>query len=96
MTYVEVIHPGGGLIERAAPPSVLNRLQELDAQQLALFSNNKPNVDIFYDELSRLLLASKAVAGISRVKKLSSAFPAGPQEIEAATAAQLVINAVGD
>jgi hypothetical protein len=96
LNRVEIVNPAAGHIALPASAGAVERIRGLAGRQVILFSNNKPNVDIFYDELCRILLASSAVAGVSRVTKLSSAFPAAPEDVAQTTAAQLAINGMGD
>jgi hypothetical protein len=92
-----LIHPAAGELDPPAGGGPAARVADFAGAQVTLFSNNKPNVDVLYDELARLIAWSGGAADVQRVTKLSSAFPAGDDDIEQATTGrQLVVNGMGD
>lgn len=93
----ELLHPAAGEIEPPAGGGPAKRVADMKGLKVAFFSNNKPNVDVLYDELCRLIAYAGDSADTVRVTKLSSAFPASKDDIEEATTeAQLAINGMGD
>ena len=96
--HTTIVNPGFGVIRRPALQARVDRSQvrELAGRSVALFSNNKPNVSPFLDELERLLHERLRVAGVTRASKLSSAFPASEQELKRADGVEYLIDAVGD
>jgi hypothetical protein len=92
-----LVHPAAGELEPPAGGGPAARVAELKDARVTLFSNNKPNVDVLYDELARLIAWGGGAADLHRVTKLSSAFPAADEDIEQATTGrQLVVNGMGD
>ena len=71
-------------------------ITKLAGRTVGLFSNNKPNVAPFFDELERLLVGHFEVEKVVRSGKLSSAFPASEDELRRAEAVEYLIDAVGD
>jgi hypothetical protein len=97
MATVEIENPNGGWTPTSAtgfpkisPPA------RLAGSHVALFGNNKPNVDIFLHELSRKLRDVNGVAETAIFGKLSAAFPAPEDVLDKVARYQLAINAVGD
>ena len=83
-------HPGDRLaLDRGSITDLAGRI-------VCLFSNNKPNVAPFFDELERLLTEQLGVKRTTRASKLSSAFPASEEELRRAEGVQYLIDAVGD
>lgn len=92
-----LIHPAAGELDPPGGGGPAERVADLEGRHVTLFSNNKPNVDVLYDEMDRLLATAGEAAGTQRVTKLSSAFPAAEEDIEQATTGrELVVNGMGD
>jgi hypothetical protein len=70
--------------------------RDLAGAHVVLFGNNKPNVDLLFDELSSLLREQHRVAKTAVRNKLSAAFPAPLDVLDEVTAYQIAINGVGD
>jgi hypothetical protein len=93
----ELLHPAAGEIDPPAGGGPAKRVADMRGLNVAFFSNNKPNVDLLYDELCRLIAYAGDSADIVRVTKLSSAFPAAKEDVEEVTTdSQLVVNGTGD
>jgi hypothetical protein len=91
-----VVNPAFGSIERPGGEGPVVRVAELSGKTVALFSNNKPNVAPFFDELERRLREEVGAASVVRGGKLSSAFGAAEDDIDAIAGADFAINAIGD
>lgn len=66
-------------------------------KRVAFLSNNKPNVDLLFDQLQNLLLDQFKPASLTRIAKASAAHPAPASMLsELAEKAEVVINGVGD
>jgi len=89
-----IVHPASGSVRdlRALRPA--SDVTSLAGRQVVLFSNNKPNVDIFLNELE-IQLQQEGVH-TSRLHKLSSAFPAPPDVLDQVKAYEFAINGVAD
>jgi hypothetical protein len=72
------------------------RVAELSGKTVGLFSNNKPNVGLLFDELESRLVAEVGVAKVIHGRKLSSAFAAAESDLDALDDADFAINAIGD
>jgi hypothetical protein len=97
MSGVIIVNPMAGTTpasERTFAPATVPA--DLAGSSLVLFGNNKPNVDIFLDELERSLLGAKRVASVQRLGKLSAAFPAPPDVLDKVARHRIAVNAVGD
>jgi len=96
-TDLVIVNPAFGVVERRTH-AALDRsdIAELAGRRVALFSNNKPNVAPFLDELERLLLDRVGAAETVRCGKLSSAFAASTEELKRAEGVEYLVNAVGD
>jgi ABC-type transporter Mla subunit MlaD len=92
-----LVNPGYGVVERPERGIVdRSHIAELTGRTVGLFSNNKPNVAPFLDELERLLSERLDVARTVRAGKLSSALPASPDELKRAEGVEYLIAATGD
>lgn len=92
-----IVNPGFGVLERRRRAAVdRSHIAELAGRRVGLFSNNKPNVGPFVDELERLLVERVGASETVRGGKLSSAFAASTDELKRAEGVEYLINAVGD
>ena len=96
MKKTVIINPAAGRVERSAAARPVVRVAELSGKTVALFSNNKPNVKVLFDELETQLAGGVGVKTIVRAGKLSSAFGAAEADIEAISGADFALNAIGD
>ncbi|MCL8206900.1 MAG: hypothetical protein K6V97_02340 [Actinomycetia bacterium] len=76
---------------RAAP-----RAPELAGHKVVLFSNNKPNVDPFHDELAAFFRTLPGVADVAVLRKRSAALPADEAVVEQVRDFAFAVNAIAD
>ena len=89
-----VVHPASGSVRDLHALRPTSDVTSLVGRRVLLFSNNKPNVDIFLDELETQLRHGGVQT--SRLHKLSSAFPAPPDVLDKVKEYEFAINAVAD
>lgn len=83
MTFSIVLNPVGEI--KATRGVLIKRDKNLEAKKVLLFSNNKPNVNILFDFLERLLLENYSSINIIRKEKDNAAAPAPDELIEEVT-----------
>lgn len=93
-TVVDVVHPASGSARDLRAQRPASQISSLVGRRVLLFSNNKPNVGIFLDELELQLQGQGVHTG--RLHKLSSAFPAPPDVLDKVKEYEFAINAVAD
>lgn len=89
-----VVHPASGSVRDLHALRPAAEVTSLVGRRVLLFSNNKPNVNIFLDELEMHL--RRDGVHTSRLHKLSSAFPAPPDVLDKVKEYEFAINAVAD
>ena len=72
------------------------RYDTLTGHSVVLFSNNKPNVSPFHEELKRCLRQAESVREAEFIQKSSAARPAEEAVMEEAKAFDFAVNAIAD
>jgi hypothetical protein len=95
MRQYTLVHPASGTARTGRGTVAPREFRSIEGRDVALFSNNKPNVVPFFDELRTQLMASGA-GRVELMGKLSAAFPASQETLGHLRSYDLVINAIGD
>lgn len=72
------------------------RYDTLTGHNVVLFSNNKPNVSPFHEELDQYLRQTESVGGVEFIQKSSAARPAEEGVMQRAQAFDFAVNAIAD
>jgi hypothetical protein len=72
------------------------RYDTLTGHSAVLFSNNKPNVSPFHEELNQYLRQMESVSDVEFIQKSSAARPAEEAVMEHAKAFDFAVNAIAD
>jgi|BEDMetMinimDraft_2_1075160.scaffolds.fasta_scaffold01421_6 hypothetical protein len=76
---------------RSAP-----RAPELAGHRVVLFSNNKPNVEPFHEELAAYFRTLPGVADVAVRRKRSAALPADAAVVDEVRSFAFAVNAIAD
>jgi hypothetical protein len=95
MTKYTLVHPASGTARSGRGTVAPREFRSVEGKDVALFSNNKPNVAPFFDAL-RAELVDAGARRVELMGKLSAAFPAGQEALGHLRSYDLVVNAIGD
>jgi hypothetical protein len=95
MRRYTLVHPASGTARSGRGTVAPREFRSVAGKDVALFSNNKPNVTPFFEALRGELQESGA-RRVELMGKLSAAFPASQETLGHLRSYDLVVNAIGD
>lgn len=94
-TSIELVHPAAVTFENK-PKKSAERQGTVKGRKVVLFSNNKPNVHPFHEELQAYFTQHAEADDIQVMKKHAAAMPADESLVEQIRTFDFAVNAIGD